>query len=43
MRILTVENETFLLNNLPEELKEDVRFSVLDNSNPKNQTSFLFL
>ena len=35
MRILTLENKTFHLNNLPEELTEDVRFSVLDNSNPK--------
>ena len=42
MRILTLENETFLLNNLPEELKEDVRFSVLDNSNPK-EPDFFFI
>ena len=42
MRILTLENETFLLNNLPEELKEDVRFSVLDNSNPK-EPDFYFI
>ena len=42
MRILTLENETFLLNNLPEEPKEDVRFSVLDNSNPK-EPDFFFI
>lgn len=35
MRILTLENECFLLNNLPDEIEEDVRFSVLDNSNPQ--------
>tara|TARA_B100000963_G_scaffold284110_1_gene252845 strand:+ start:293 stop:799 length:507 start_codon:yes stop_codon:yes gene_type:complete len=42
MRILTLENETFHLNNLPEELTEDVRFSVLDNSNPK-EPDFYFM
>jgi len=36
MRILTLENECFLLNNLPEVLEDDVRFSVLDNSDPKD-------
>jgi len=33
MRILTLDNKTFDLNDLPEEV-EDTRFSVLDNSNP---------
>ncbi len=42
MRILTLENKTFHLNNLPEELTEDVRFSVLDNSNPK-EPDFYFM
>ena len=42
MRILTLDNETFHLNNLPEELTEDVRFSVLDNSNPK-EPDFYFM
>ena len=42
MRILTLENKTFHLNNLPEELTEDVRFSVLDNSNPK-EPDFFFM
>ena len=36
MRILTLENKCFMLNNLPDELDEDVRFSVLDNSDPKD-------
>ena len=29
-----------MLNNLPDELEEDVRFSVLDNSDPKNPDFF---
>jgi hypothetical protein len=29
-----------MLNNLPDELDEDVRFSVLDNSDPKNPDFF---
>jgi len=33
MRILTLANETFDLNDLPDEV-DDTRFSVLDNSNP---------
>jgi len=36
MRILTLENESFDLNELPEEVEEDARFSVLDNSDPKD-------
>ena len=42
MRMLTLENECFVLNNLPEELEEDVRFSVLDNSDPK-EPDFFFI
>ena len=34
MRILTLENKAFDLNDLPEEIEEDTRFSVLDNSVP---------
>jgi hypothetical protein len=34
MKILTLENKAFDLNDLPEELEEDLRFSVLDNSSP---------
>lgn len=33
MRILTLNNKVFDLNELPEEVDEDMRFSVLDNSN----------
>ena len=40
MRILTLENKCFMLNNLPDELDEDVRFSVLDNLDPKNPDFF---
>jgi hypothetical protein len=40
MRILTLENECFMLNNLPDELEDDVRFAVLDNSDPKNPDFF---
>ena len=42
MKILTLENKCFLLNNLPEELTDDVRFAVLDNSNPK-EPDFFFI
>ena len=42
MRILTLDNKCFPLNNLPDELEEDVRFSVLDNSNPK-EPDFFFM
>lgn len=40
MRILTLENNCFLLNNLPEQLEDDIRFSVLDNSNPSDPDFF---
>ena len=42
MKILTLDNTCFSLNNLPEELEEDVRFSVLDNSDP-NEPDFFFM
>ena len=32
----TIENETFPLKQIPDELEEEVRFAVLDNSDPKN-------
>lgn len=35
MRILTLDNEPFNLENLPEEV-DDLRFAILDNSNPQN-------
>jgi len=40
MRILTLENKAFDLNELPEEVSEDTRFSVLDNSDPSNPDFF---
>ena len=42
MKILTLENQTFHLNNLPEQLNDDVRFAVLDKSNPK-EADFFFI
>jgi len=33
MRILTLDNKAFSLNNLPEEVDDTTRFAVLDNSN----------
>ena len=40
MQILTLENKTFLLDNLPEEVDEECRFAVLDNSDPTNTDYF---
>ena len=40
MRILTLDNECFMLNTLPDEIEEDIRFSVLDNSDPKDPDFF---
>ena len=40
MRILTLDNKCFMLNNLPEEIDEDIRFSILDNSDPKDPDFF---
>ena len=40
MRILTLENKTFSLNRIPDTVEEDLRFSVLDNSDPKNPDFF---
>jgi hypothetical protein len=42
MRILTLNNTAFDLNELPDEVDEDTRFSVLDNSNP-NDPDFFFM
>lgn len=36
MNILTLENKQLNLNNLPDEIDEDIRFAVLDNSDPKD-------
>lgn len=35
MRILTLENQAYEMNEIPDEV-EDLRFSILDNSDPKN-------
>jgi hypothetical protein len=40
MQILTLDDQTFYLNNLPDEIDEDLRFSVLDNSDPNNPDYF---
>jgi hypothetical protein len=42
MNILTLENHTFSLNNLPDEVDENTRFAVLDNSDPK-EPDFFFM
>ena len=42
MQILTLENKTFSLNNLPDEVDENTRFAVLDNSDPK-EPDFFFM
>ena len=40
MRILTLDNECFNLDDLPDQIEDDVRFSVLDNSDPRNPDFF---
>ena len=40
MKILTLDDESFSLTNLPDELEEDVQFAVLDNSDPKDPDFF---
>lgn len=42
MKILTLNNKSFDLNDLPDEVDEDMRFSVLDNSNPP-EPDFFFM
>jgi hypothetical protein len=42
MQILTLEDKTFSLNNLPEEVDENTRFAVLDNSTPA-EPDFFFM
>jgi hypothetical protein len=42
MQILTLDNKMFSLNNLPEEVDENTRFAVLDNSNPA-EPDFFFM
>jgi len=40
MQILTLENKIFYLNDLPEEIDDDLRFAVLDNSDHNNPDYF---
>lgn len=40
MRILTLEDKCFYLDNIPEQIDDDIRFSVLDNSNPQEPDYF---
>ena len=40
MNILTLENQSFNLNQLPDEVDDTMRFSVLDNSNPQDPDFF---
>ena len=40
MNILTLENKSFNLNQLPDEVDDTMRFSVLDNSNPADPDFF---
>jgi hypothetical protein len=42
MQILTLDNKTFSLSNLPDEVDENTRFAVLDNSNPA-EPDFFFM
>jgi len=42
MQILTLENIGFDLNNLPDEVDDNTRFAVLDNSDPK-EPDFFFM
>jgi len=40
MQILTLDNISFSLNNLPDEVDDSTRFAVLDNSDPKDPDFF---
>lgn len=40
MQILTLDNKTFYLNELPDEIENDLRFAVLDNSDPVDPDYF---
>lgn len=42
MNILTLENTSYNLDTVPESIDEDIRFSVLDNSDP-NEPDFFFI
>ena len=40
MMILTLDNKPFDLSKMPDELEDDIRFSVLDNNDPQNPDFF---
>lgn len=40
MQILTLDNKIYHLNDLPDEIDEDLRFSVMDNSDPNSPDYF---
>ena len=40
MQILSLENKTFYLNDLPDEIEDDLRFAILDNSDHNNPDYF---
>jgi len=40
MQILTLENTTYLLNKIPDHVDDEMRFSVLDNTDPNNPDFF---
>ena len=40
MKILTLENQSFSLTNMPDELEEEIQFAVLDNSDIKEPDFF---
>lgn len=40
MRILTLENNSYSLSNIPDTMEETIRFAVLDNSNPQDPDFF---
>jgi|TARA_R110000796_G_scaffold112308_1_gene223808 hypothetical protein len=40
MRILTLDNIAYSLNQLPESVDDDMRFAILDNSNPQEPDFF---
>lgn len=42
MNILTLENTSYNLDTVPETIDDDIRFSVLDNNNPK-EPDFFFM
>lgn len=40
MKILTVDNQTFSLNNLPDEVEDTIQFCILDNTDQENPDFF---